>query len=82
MPRLVTEWSTDDPGLAKMLQTIAAEPEYTSLRQELEGALHMQQARLCWQRAATYAQHEREQKAREARRRSRLDAAASTQEAP
>ncbi len=45
MPKLITEWSTDDPGLAEMLKSIAAEPEYSELRLEMEIALHQFQAK-------------------------------------
>jgi hypothetical protein len=51
MPQLVTEWSTDDPGLAEMLKSIAALPAYDPDRHELEALLHTQQARLAWREA-------------------------------
>ena len=44
MPRLITEWSTDDPGLAEMLRSIAEFPEYSVERIELEAVLHSWQA--------------------------------------
>lgn len=44
MPKLITEWSTDDKDLAKMLQSIAEWPEYSIERMELEVALHQWQA--------------------------------------
>lgn len=44
MARLVTEWSTNDPGLANMLRSIAEFPEYSIERMELEAALHAWQA--------------------------------------
>jgi hypothetical protein len=68
MPRLLTEWSTDDPTIAEALQLIASEPEHSSARMELEAALHTFQARLCWQRAERYREREREQEARDRRR--------------
>ena len=40
MAHLITEWSTEDPGLAKLLQQIAAYPEYSVERMEGEGTLH------------------------------------------
>lgn len=75
MPLLRTEWSTDDPTIAQALDLIASTPEYSSAREELEAALHMFQARLCWQRAAGHRQREREQAARDARREARKAAA-------
>lgn len=71
MPRLITEWSTDDPTIAQALDLIQSTPEYSSARQELEAALHTFQARLCWQRATEYRRREREQAARDARRTAR-----------
>lgn len=68
MPRLLTEWSTDDPTIAEALQLIASEPEHSSTRLELEAALHTFQARLCWQRAEVSRQRERDQEARDRRR--------------
>lgn len=44
MPRLITEWSTEDPGLADMLREIASFPEGSVERLELEAILHTQQA--------------------------------------
>lgn len=73
MPRLLTEWSTDDPQLAEMLRSIDAEPEHTSLRQELEGALHMMQARLAWRRADQYREYERQREARFAKQKAKAD---------
>lgn len=74
--RLITEWSTDDPQIAEALKTIAKAPEYSSEREELEGALHTFQARLCWQRAAVYRQREQEREARDWRRAERAAAQA------
>lgn len=51
MPRLVTEWSTSDPGLAEMLRSIADLPEHDPTRHELEALLHTQQARIAWREA-------------------------------
>jgi hypothetical protein len=36
----VVEWSTEDPDLAKVLRTIAAYPEGSTERMELEAVLH------------------------------------------
>jgi hypothetical protein len=47
MPRLVTEWSTDDPQIARTLQLIASLPEHSLERPELEAALHTFQAAQC-----------------------------------
>jgi len=47
MPRLVTEWSTEDAGLADMLRDIASFPEGSVERLELEAILHTQQAAWC-----------------------------------
>lgn len=47
MPRLITEWSTEDPGLADMLREIASFPEHSVERLELEALLHTQQAAWC-----------------------------------
>lgn len=44
MARLITEWSSDDPGLADMLRSIAEVPEHSTARLELEAALHTWQA--------------------------------------
>lgn len=74
MPRLITEWSTDDPRLAEMLRSIAEEPEHSVERQELEAALHMMQARFCWARADRMRARAREDEAR-ARRRAERKAA-------
>lgn len=51
MPRLITEWSTSDPGLAEMLTMVNAVPEYDPARHELEAMLHIEQARLAWREA-------------------------------
>lgn len=51
-PHLVTEWSTSDPGVARTLQLIAGLPAHSAARLELEGVLHMFQARLAFQDAA------------------------------
>lgn len=50
MPRLITEWSTEDPGLADMLRDIASFPEHSVERLELEAILHTQQAAWCYRR--------------------------------
>lgn len=50
--RLITEWSTSDPTLAKSLKEINAIPEYSALRLEMEAALHQWQANWCLQHAA------------------------------
>lgn len=50
VPRLLTQWTTSEEGpLANALRMVAAEPEHTILRYELEAALHSFQARLCYQ---------------------------------
>lgn len=43
MPRLITEWSTDDPDLAEMLKMINREPD-PALKLDLEAMLHHQLA--------------------------------------
>lgn len=47
---LRTEWSTDDPKLAKMLRQIAALDEWSEERLALEAALHTWQAQHCYRR--------------------------------
>lgn len=50
MPRLLTEWRTAEEGpLANALRMVAAEPEHSICRLEMEAALHSFQARLCYQ---------------------------------
>jgi hypothetical protein len=44
MPRLITEWSSDDPTLANMLREMAAMPEWSEERMASEAALHTFQA--------------------------------------
>jgi uncharacterized protein YecT (DUF1311 family) len=58
MPRLVTEWSTQDPQLAETLKTIASFPERSVERLELEAILHTQQAAWCYQRIGEIRQFE------------------------
>lgn len=67
MPRLITEWSTDDPGLADTLRSIAALGEHTEERMEVEAALHMFQARLCWSTAERLREARVDRAARQAR---------------
>jgi hypothetical protein len=43
MPRIITEWSTDDPDLAKMLTMINRESD-PALKLDLEAMLHHQLA--------------------------------------
>lgn len=50
--RLITEWSTPSPVLAKVLKMVSDEPEHSILRLELEAALHSFQARLCYEQIA------------------------------
>lgn len=47
MPRLITEWSTEDPGLANVLREITSFPEFSVERLELEALLHTMQAAWC-----------------------------------
>lgn len=47
MPRLITEWSSEDVSLADMLREIASFPEGSVERLELEAILHTQQAAWC-----------------------------------
>ena len=69
MPRLLTEWSCAEEGpLADSLRMIAAEPEHSILRLELEAALHSFQARLCYQQIERLRTAERD---REKRKRAR-----------
>lgn len=44
MPRLVTEWSSDDPDLAQTLRFMAALPDRSPERLAAEAALHTFQA--------------------------------------
>lgn len=74
--RLITEWSTDDPKLAKTLELIADAPEHSVERQELEAALHMFQARLCWERADRYRRQDQQRAAQQRRRDTRKKKAA------
>ena len=48
MPRLITEWSTDDPKLAGMLRWIAGMPAYSEERLEIEAMLHTFLARVTY----------------------------------
>ncbi len=50
--QLITEWSSADPTIARVLTQIAALP-YPE-RFEAEGQLHLAEARWCFQRAATF----------------------------
>lgn len=65
--RVSIDWGTDSPELAEQLKAINDLPEYTSARQELEGALHAFMARICWQRAAIYKDREDDRAARQKR---------------
>ena len=58
MPRLITEWSTEDPGLAGMLREIASFPEHSIERLELEALLHTQQAAWCYRQVGRLRQIE------------------------
>lgn len=64
--RLVTEWSTDSPVLARTLKMVAAAPEGTLLRLELEAALHSFQARHCYEQIGRLKRAEAERKRRRA----------------
>lgn len=66
--RLVTEWSTDDPELAETLRMIAAEPEWSVTRLEMEAGLHMMQARFAWRRADQIRERQNESDRRAARK--------------
>lgn len=44
MAQLIVEWSTDDPQLAEVLKLIAAYPEHSAERMELEATLHAAEA--------------------------------------
>jgi uncharacterized SAM-dependent methyltransferase len=65
--RLLTEWSTDDPGLAESLRQISAMPEYEPERHEAEAFLHMIQARAAWRKADELRALERGRTKREQR---------------
>lgn len=71
--RLITEWSTDSPVLAPTLKLVAAEPEHSILRLELEAALHSYQARLCYQQIERLKSAERDRAARKARAKEKAD---------
>jgi hypothetical protein len=62
MPRLITEWSTSDPGLADMLRSIAELPEHDPVRHEMEALLHTQQARFAWREADRLRELERKRR--------------------
>lgn len=51
MPRLITDWTTEDPALAVTLRRIASYPEDSPERLELEAVLHTFQAQWCNVRA-------------------------------
>lgn len=55
--RLLTEWSTDDPGLAATLRAIQALPEHEPERHDAEAFLHMIQARAAWRKADELRAH-------------------------
>lgn len=49
--KLITEWSTDHPGLAAQLKRVDELPETDPDRHELLAVLHLAQARLEFQHA-------------------------------
>lgn len=51
MPRIVAEFSSDDPTLAGVLKLIDSFPEYSPERAEMEALLHIQLARVSWREA-------------------------------
>jgi hypothetical protein len=52
VPRIITEWSTDDdPQLAGVLRMLASIPEHEPERHELEAHLHMVLMRAAWREA-------------------------------
>lgn len=58
MPRLITEWSTDDEAIARSLRLIDSEADHI-VRLELEAALHTFQAGWCLREAATLRERQR-----------------------
>lgn len=61
---LITEWSTDDPGVAELLTEIAKLPQYSAARHEAEAGLHMMQARFAWRRADEFRRFETQRQVR------------------
>lgn len=75
MPRLLTEWRVAEEGpLADSLRMIAAEPEHSILRLELEAALHSFQARHCYEQIDRLRRAEQDRAARKARQTKRRSA--------
>lgn len=71
MPRLTTEWSTDDPTVAELLVWLMSLPEFSVERHEALAGLHMLQARWEWARADRARAHEVDAARRKARREAR-----------
>lgn len=69
MPRLITEWSTDDPQLARVLSTVQAMLEASIERMAAEAALHSWQAMDLHQRIGVAQGHAAEARAWRGRRR-------------
>lgn len=53
---LTTEWSTDDPAIARTLQLISGETDPVA-KLELEATLHQWQANDCLRQAERYRQY-------------------------
>lgn len=64
MPAITIEFSTQDPQLAEVLRLVASLPEYSSIRAECEGQLHVYLARTCWRDADRYREREVKQERR------------------
>lgn len=56
MRGLITEWSTDDPVVARTLQLISGETDPVA-KLELEATLHQWQANDCLRRAERYREY-------------------------
>jgi len=57
--RVLTDWSTADPDMARTLAMIQEMPDSTPERHEAEAFLHMTMARAAWRRADELRRNER-----------------------